>query len=75
MLHNTTQQETALLIKLREFLVAAVITEPRECHAGRVIKYSRRIQVVSLKLTLYDSSKPADCISQCENPTLSRNWN
>ena len=58
------QWETALLIKLREFLVAAVITEPRECHAGRVIKSSERIQVVSLKLTLYDISQPADCISQ-----------
>lgn len=75
MLCNTTQQGTALLIKLRELLVAAVITEPRECHAGRVIKYSRRIQVVSLKLTPYDSSKPADSIRQCYNPTLSRNWN
>ena len=59
LLYNT------IIKKLRAFLVAAVITEARECHAGRVIKYSERIQVVPLKLTLYDSSKPADYTSPC----------
>lgn len=42
MLYNTPAR-TALLIKLREFLVAAVITEPGEYRAERVINYSKGI--------------------------------
>lgn len=65
MLHNTTARNCSE-IKFREFPVAAVVTEPGECHAGRVIKDRERIRVVSLKLILYDSSKPADCTNHGE---------
>lgn len=74
MLHNTTARNCSE-IKFREFPVAAVVTEPGECHAGRVIKDRERIRVVSLKLILYDSSKPADCTNHGEKKNiLPRNY-
>lgn len=50
--------------------MAAVITEPRESHARRVIKYSERMEAASLKLTVCDTSKPAP---RARKPTLHRN--